>query len=309
MTPNKDKVYIVGHIKPDLDSIACALGYQAYMNSIGYFNYYAIRCDKVNTLTEWIFKKFDTRLPEYIPDISGMNVVLADHTYPESRPKGWEKANILEVIDHHDVKLEDIIPQKIHIRECGATASLISEMFLNSNIPIPKNISGILLGAILDDTLNLESPTTTTLDTNMVYSLFDISDISNLESFAEEIFSKKDSWSSMSSKEILNTDMKEVSINGNRVVISQIETLNSSDIDEESILTELKDMNTKDPLNLRIAMLTDIKKNQCKLLIVGKDIPMLEIALGESIIDNRLLLPNVVSRKKQILPILKEMYC
>lgn len=301
----KEKVYIVGHTRPDLDSIASALGYQVYMNSQGFFNYYAIRCDNANPLTEWVFKAFDTRLPEYIPNVSGMNLVLVDHTYPESRPKGWENAKILEVIDHHDVKLDDIIPDKIHIRECGSTSTLVTEMIVQSGIEIPKNISSILLAAIIDDTLNLESPTTTELDTDMLYTLADISGIGDLKEFVEEIFSRKDQWSSMTPKDILEMDMKEVVINGKRIVISQIETRDSDSIDEKTLLEEL---NRRDLVNLRIAMITDILKNECKLLVVGKDLELFSIALQEKINNNTVILSNVVSRKKQILPIIKSMY-
>lgn len=305
---NKEKIYIVGHRKPDLDSIASAFAYQVYMNSQGFFNYYAIRSDEVNPSTKWLFEIFETRLPEYIPDVSGMNLVLVDHTYPESRPKGWEKANIIEVIDHHDVKLEDIIPKKILIRECGSTASLIAELIVNSGIDIPKNVAGILLSAIVDDTLNLESPTTTPLDIDMLYTLVDLSGIGDLEKFVDDLFSKKDNWKNMPPKEILNMDMKEININGNSVVISQIETRDSSNIDIDLLLNEMRDEDIVNPVSLRLAMVTDIFKSECKLLVVGKDLKLFEFGIGEDIVNNVLILSNVVSRKKQILPIIKGMY-
>ncbi len=304
----KEKVYIVGHTKPDLDSIASAFAYQVYMNSQGFFNYYAIRCEDVNPLTKWIFEIFETRLPEYIPDVSGMNLVLVDHTYPESRPKGWESSNIIEVIDHHDVKLEDLIPEKILIRECGSTASLIAELIVNSGIDIPKNVAGILVSAIIDDTLNLESPTTTSLDIDMLYTLVDLSGIKDLDQFVEDIFNKKDNWANMIPKDILAMDMKEIDFNGNRVVISQIETRDGSSINIDSLIDEMRNQDISNPIGLRLAMVTDILKSECKLLVVGKDLKLFEDRIGENIVNNILVLSNVVSRKKQILPIIKGMY-
>lgn len=302
---SKEKIYIVGHQRPDLDSVASALGYQVYMNSIGNFNYYAIICDSANPLTQWIFEEFDTRLPQYIPDISGMNVVLVDHTFSQSRPKGWEKTNITEVIDHHDVRLEDILPQKILIRPCGATSTLITQMMIDSKIAIPENIASILLSAVIDDTLNFKSPTTTELDIQMSKHLLSMSNISDIDNFAKRLFFKKDEWENMDSKEIIMRDIKYEEIEGNSVAISQVESLDISKIDENKILDTLKNMNS---VVLHIVMLTDLSKGDCKLLVVGRDIDKLEKVLGKEIKENRVYLENVVSRKKQILPILEEMY-
>lgn len=303
-----EKIYIVGHKRPDLDSLASAIGYQTFRNLQGDFNYYAIRCDNINPLTNWVFKKYETRLPELIPDISGMNIVLVDHTYPENRPKGWEKANIIEIIDHHEVKLEDIIPKRITIRPCGSTSSLVAEMMFTSNMKIPFNIAGILLCAILDDTLNLESPTTVDLDMDMAYRLAHICEIEDIDALATEIFSKKDVWNEMSAKEIIEMDMKEVDIKGNRVSISQVETIDNKGIRLDEIIDELKELNKKEPISLRLVMITDLVKKECNLIVVGSDIVLFESVLGKKVNNYMVYLPNVVSRKRQILPIIEKMY-
>ncbi len=308
MTDLKNNIYIVGHTKPDLDAIASAVGFQKYKEGIGQPNYHAICCDRVNAQTGWVFKEYNTQLPEYIPDISGMNVVLVDHTFSESRAKGWEKANILEVIDHHDVKLEDIIPQKITIRPCGSTSSLVTQKIFGSNVLISKDISMILLSAILDDTLGFKSPTTIKLDRDMANKLNEICEIEDLWEYALILFQKKDIWNTLSPREIIEEDMRNIEINGNWFSISQVETLNNRELKKEEILNDLIHLNEINPLNLRIVMLTDLIKGNCILLVVGKDIPLLEKVLNTKVIDNTLFLPNEVSRKKQILPILQKIY-
>ena len=304
----KEKIYIVGHTNPDLDSISSALGYARYQQSKGNFQYIPIRCGKANPLTEYVFKKYSVPLPQYIPDISGMNVVLVDHTFPESRAKGWESANILEVIDHHDVKLEDILPKHILIRPCGSTSTLISEKFFNSNLSIPKDIAYILFSAILDDTLGLKSPTTIQLDIDIVERLNEICKVGDIYKYSKELFIKKDVWNTLSSREIIEEDMRDIEVNGNWISISQVETLNSREIKVEGIIEELERINRVKPYNIRVVMLTDLTKNDCILLVVGKDTSLLEKVLDRKIVDNRILLPNVVSRKKQVLPILEKMY-
>jgi manganese-dependent inorganic pyrophosphatase len=304
----KQKIYIVGHTKPDLDAIASAYSYQQYRNSLGEFNYMAIRCDRVNTLTEWVFEKYNTPTPPLIPDISGLNVVLVDHTFPEHRAKGWEKANILEVIDHHDVKLEDIIPQRITIRPCGSTTSLVANMMVKSQIYVPKNTAGILLSAILDDTLGLMSPTTTPLDIKMVDILSKVCGIEDIQEYSMKLFEKKDVWNILTAKEIIEEDMREVEIDGNWVSISQVETLNNGEFNEDELIKELEDINDIKPFSIRVIMLTDVRKRDCLLLIVGKDISLLQKVLDREIKDNRVYLNGVVSRKRQVLPLLESMY-
>ena len=237
-----------------------------------------------------------------------MNVVLVDHTFPESRAKGWEKANILEVIDHHDVKLEDIIPQSITIRPCGSTTTLVTEKIFKNGALLNKNIASILLSAILDDTLGLKSPTTINLDRDMVKKLNEIAQIEDLDEYSKILFETKDIWHTLTPREIIQEDLREVEINGKWFSISQVETMNNRELKKDEIVNELIVLNNEKPFNLRLVMLTDLLQKNCILLVVGKDIPLLESVLNSKVIDNSLFLPNVVSRKKQILPILQKIY-
>ena len=304
----KENIYIVGHGRPDLDSIASAVGYEVYRHYLGDINYKAIRCDDTNTLTEWVFKKFNTQIPEYISDISNTNVVLVDHTYSENRANGWERANILEVIDHHDVKLEDIVPQRITIRPCGSTCTLITEKFVNSNTDIPFNIANILLAGILDDSLGLKSPTTVQLDIDMVDRLNEVCKVGDIEKYSLEIFEKKDIWHTLTPREIIEEDIRNVEINGNWVSISQVETLDNESIDTKDLIEELEKINREKEFNLRLVMLTNPVKKDCLLISVGKDINLLEKELGKDIKESRVYLKDIVSRKKQVLPLLEKIY-
>lgn len=310
MTSIKEKIYIVGHKRPDLDSIASAIGYQYFKQSQGDFNYHAITCDNINPLTEWVLEKFKVKIPPYIPNISGMTVVLVDHTYSQSRAKGWENANIIEVIDHHDVKLEDIIPNSITIRPCGSTSTLITEKLINAGVNIQSNIASILLCAILDDTLGLKSPTTLELDREMASKLAKISNINDIDALSKEIFTIKDIWDGIDAKEIIEMDMKEIEIGNKKLSISQVETLDREKLRnrEGEILNELEKINDSNPYDLRIVMVTDLTRGDCILLFTGKDKEVLIKELGNKYENSRGYLSGIVSRKKQLLPILEKMY-
>ena len=310
MTSIKENIYIVGHIRPDLDSIACAIGYQYFKQSQGDFNYHAIICDNINPLTKWVLEKYNVKVPPYIPNISGMTVVLVDHTYSQSRAKGWENANIIEVIDHHDVKLEDIIPKSITIRPCGSTSTLITEKFINAKVEIQKDIASILLCAILDDTLALKSPTTLELDREMVSRLLQFSEIRDIDALSKEIFTIKDIWDEIDAKEIIEMDMKDIEIMDKKVSISQVETLDREKLrnKEAEILNELEKFNSANPYDLRIVMITDLTRGDCILLLTGKDKEILIKDLGNKYENSRGYLSGIVSRKKQLLPLLTHMY-
>jgi manganese-dependent inorganic pyrophosphatase len=112
----------------------------------------------------------------------------------------------------------------------------------------------------------------------------------------------------LSPRDIIEEDLRNVEFNGNWVCISQVETMNNRELKKREIIEELERINMANPFNLRLVMLTDVLKNDCILLVVGKDIPLLEEELNTKIIDNSVYLPNVVSRKKQILPILEKIY-
>jgi len=305
----KDKhIYIAGHKKPDLDSTASSVGYEAFRHAIGDNEYKAIRSDKTNELTEWVFNKYKTKIPPLEEDVTGMNLVLVDHTFPESRPDNWEKAKILEVIDHHDVKLDDIIPQSITIRRCGSTCSLIAERFYNLKIAIPKNIAFILLSGILDDSVGLKSPTTIQLDRDMANWLNKICKIDDLWEYSKELFNIKDMWHKLTAREIIEEDLRYTEINGNWVSISQVENVDIGNLPEDELIQELKKINREKEYGIRLVMLTDLIKNDCMLLVVGKDIDRLEKELGKEIKNNRVFLKGVVSRKKQVLPLLERIY-
>lgn len=305
-----ENIYITGHKNPDLDSVASAVGYQVYRHSQGDFNYIAIMPGEPNPVTQWVFKKFKTPLPTIVPDVSGMKLALVDHTDPESRPDGWENAKIVEVLDHHKLKLETAEPSKISIRAYGSTATLVAQRMIRARLKIKEELAGILLAAIIDDTLALRAPTTTQVDKTMAGELAVASGIGDLGTFARDLFNQKDVWIEMKAKHIVSTDMKEFNINGNRVSISQVETMDNQKLQKRSsdIIEELDRLNTLDPIELRLVMLTDLLRNDCILIARGEEhlLDQLEEIYNSKLENNKLYLPGVLSRKKQILPPLME---
>lgn len=306
-----DSVYIVGHKKPDVDAVVSAFSYQIYRHSRGDFNYTAIRCDDVNPLTKWLFEKFNLDLPMLIRDVSGKKIVLVDHTDPVQRADGWENAEIIEVVDHHNLKLETTVPPKITIRPYGSTTTLVAQKLIRANVKIQPNIAGLMLAAIIDDTLALRSPITTYIDRSVAGQLAAIAGISDISGFARDIFDHKDLWLDMKADEIINTDIKSYEQNGVSLVITQVETMDNQklSVKEAEILSEIKRANELQPVSMRLVMLTDLLRNDCILLAVGDRVTDLETIFGAKLENGyRMYLPGVLSRKKQLLPPILDYY-
>jgi manganese-dependent inorganic pyrophosphatase len=299
-----DSVYIVGHIKPDVDAVVAVYGYQIYRHARGDFNYIGVRCDEASPVTKWLFKHFNTDLPMLVNDVSGRKIVLVDHTDPEQRPKGWENADIIEVLDHHKLKLETSVPPKITIRPYGSTSTLIAKKLLEANVKMKPELAGLLLGALLDDTLALRSPITTYTDKEVAGQLAAISGLNDIAKFAREMFAQKDIWKKMSGDTIITTDTKAYEMGNTRVQISQVETMDNQGLilkKGNEIMKSLSLLNKKEPKDLRIAMLTDLIRGDCIMIAVGDKRNELTKIFGYEF-DNEeyLKLPGIVSRKKQV---------
>lgn len=306
-----DSVYVVGHKKPDLDAVVSAYAYQQYRHSKGDFNYIGVRCDKVNNLTKWAFEYSQIDLPMLLQNVAGCKIVLVDHTDPEQRPDGWEEAEIIEVLDHHKLKLETSIPPKITIRPYGSTSTLVGYKMITSHLPIAKNLAGLMLAAILDDTLALRSPITTYVDKSVAGELSAIAGIADLGAFAHAIFSKKDSWSRMKADRIVSSDVKNFTMGEKTIRVTQVETMDNRKLEkrEKELIKEMEKVTKNDKLDLFMVMLTDLLTNDCILLATGDSTPDLEHVFSTNFENkNKIYLPGVLSRKKQVVPKLMDFY-
>lgn len=308
-----DVIYIVGHKKPDLDAIVAAQAYQVYRHGRGDFNYIAIRCDEVNAVTKWTYKRWGADLPPLVDDVSGKRIVLVDHTDPEQRAKGWENSEIIEVVDHHKLKLETSSPPKITIRPYGSTSTIITQKMLRRGLKIDPVTSGLLLSAILDDTLALRSPITTHTDKEMAGSLAVELGISNVSNYARELFSEKDVWDKMSAEQVITTDFKNYEMGDKYIRIAQIESMNNRRLETKlrAYSNKMQGIRKAEGIDIYIAMITDLIRNDCIMVISASDEDKNKLSLifNSQLEDGKILhLPGIVSRKKQVVPPLVEAY-
>ena len=240
---------------------------------------------------------------------SKKKVILVDHNERSQAVDGIEEAEIIEIIDHHRLgDIETVSPITFRNQPVGCTATIINQMYEENEIEVPREIAGLLCGAIISDTLLFRSPTCTPLDERTAKKLAKISDI-DLEQMAQEMFNAGSNLKGKSAEDICFQDFKQFTVNDTIFGVGQITSMSKEE------LAAIRDMMTEHlpkvleahNLNMIYFMLTDILAESTELLCVGtgaKGIALSAFDLPDN--AKSLILKGVVSRKKQLIPVLVE---
>jgi len=231
-------------------------------------------------------------------------VILIDHNERSQSVEGLEKAEILEIIDHHRVAdVQTDSPLFIRSEPLGSTAAIVYKMFMESGAAITRKVAGMLLSAILSDTLMFNSPTTTEDDRIAAKKLATIAEI-DIDEYGREMFSVALSLKGSKPLDILAMDRKRFTFGRNIVFISQVNTLDFKSIfDMEAALKSAMDeFIAERECHLYILMITDIVGCGTELVVAGRARDLAVKAFGLPAKEHSVFLPGVVSRKKQIVP-------
>ena len=313
------KVYVVGHMNPDTDSVCSAIVFSYLLNKwkekdglvkIEGEAVPAIQGEP-NPETKFVLEKFNVETPEIIEDVEGKTIALVDFSEKAQAPKNIEKAEVIAIVDHH--KIGDITtPNPILFVNLpvGCTATVLKKLFDWSGVEIPKELAGLMLASILSDTVIFKSATTTEMDKEVAKELAEIAGIENIEEFGIEVKAKLSAVDELSARDIILRDFKDFDMSGNKVGIGQIELVDLKLIEgrKEEILEELKKMKAEGRYHTIALMLTDIMKEGTELLVVTDDASVIEKAFGKKLEGNSVWLDGVMSRKKQVVPPLENAF-
>lgn len=246
----------------------------------------------------------------HIMNAQNKNIIMVDHNEFSQSVNGIEKANLLEVIDHHRIhNFSTLSPIAFRNEIIGSTASIITSMFFERHIEIPENLAGLLLGAIISDGLNFQSPTTTKKDVELAHDLAEISK-EDVDALAYKMFSiTMNLPKNMSKVELLQrieADMKTFDMNGSKVMISQVFILDLSSIRniKDTIQEILEEMVIKYNTDLMMVAFTSIKKKGSIFYGAGQK----ESLLWETFGRKNVFVKGILSRKKQIVPDLTQTF-
>lgn len=297
------KTIIYGHKNPDTDTICSALAYAELKTLLGE-EVEARRLGELNEETKFVLDYFDVKAPELIDNISGKKVILVDHNERTQTADGFEEAHVLEVIDHHRVANFNVSdPLKMRLEPYGCTATILLDMYKeNSKLPTPK-VAGLMLSAIVSDTLLFKSPTCTPKDVMAGKELAKLAGVI-LEEYGLDMLKAGTNLSSKTEKELLNMDMKIFEVDNVRMSVAQVNTVNEEELlsKKDAILKEMKELKEKEKLTFVLFIITNILTNDSLGIVYGDNLEIVEQAFKEKIEEDLIVLKGVVSRKKQVIP-------
>lgn len=302
--------YIFGHSTPDSDSIVGSISLTYLKNQLGE-ECVAARQGNLNPESEFILNKFEKAAPELKTSYAGEDVYLVDFSDLAQAPDDIKEANILGIVDHH--KLGDITtsaPLECWIRPVGCSNTIIKQMYDYHNIEIPRDIAGMMMCAILSDTVIFKSPTCTKEDTKAVKELAEISGIEDYKALGMEMFIVKSAVKGATERELILRDFKDFNMGNSKVGIGQLEVVELSVFDDikDNLLADMKTLKAEGNRHSVLLLLTDIMQEGSQLLVVSDDESKIEDAFDMKLENSQQWMPKVMSRKKQIIPFLEKKF-
>lgn len=300
--------YVFGHKSPDSDTITSSIVMANLENELGNADAKAYRLGNINKETEFILNYLNMDAPELLESVEDdADVILVDHNSPAESVENLENANILKVVDHHKLALETSYPLFLRFEPVGCTETILCKLYEENGIEITKEIATLMLSAIISDTLLLKSPTTTQDDVAAVEKLADIAEV-DAEEYGLEMLKAGTDLSSFTIDEILALDAKQIDFKDVRSIVNQVNTADISDVMamKDDLEAGINKIIEAEGLDLFMLLITDIVNSNSQVIALGKDAGLVEKAYNVKLEDNTVLLEGVVSRKKQVVPIMTD---
>ena len=303
-------IKVFGHKAPDTDSTGSAIIWAWYLNEMKGQAAQAVLLGTPNTEAAFVTQRWGFETPDIIADVEdNAPVVIVDTNNPAELPSNINQADILAVIDHHKLVggLETKGPISITIRPLACTATIMHNLMGDDAEQMPEAIKGVMLSCILSDTLAFRSPTTTPQDKALAESLAADLNLS-IAQYAAEMFAAKSDVSAFSDSELLRMDSKEYAVSGMKFRVSVLETTSPKMVLDRkaSLMAAMPSVAQEDSVDHVLLFVVDILNEEATLLIpnaIAQSVA--EKSFGATVMGDTVVLPGVMSRKKQIIPNLK----
>lgn len=305
----KSPTIVIGHKNPDTDSIVSVLAYSHLKTKLGE-NVTPARAGQLNNETKFVLSYLDVETPESVENLDKKQVILLDHGDTSQIPPALNDIEITEIIDHHKIgDIQTKSPILYRAEPVGSTSTVIAKIFKENAQEIEKQDAGLLLAGIISDTLFLNSPTATQQDKDILQELAKIAEI-DPEELAEKMFEAKSDISGLSAKDIISGDYKEWEENGVKFGIGVFETVQPDKVRtiDSEIFKVLPEFKKEQGMDLIFFLIIDILKGESFMYLIDeKETKLAEQGFTGKIKDKVMFLPDIVSRKKQILPVVTHM--
>ncbi|NEY90726.1 manganese-dependent inorganic pyrophosphatase [Tabrizicola oligotrophica] len=301
---------VFGHKSPDTDSTGSPIAWAWYLSEVKNTPAKAVLLGEPNTEAAFMLKHWGLEKPAIIADVTADDkVVIVDTNNPAELPPSINEAKLQAIIDHHMLVggIKTKTPIDITIRPLACTATIMHDLMGADVAKAPKAIKGAMLTCILSDTLEFRSPTTTPHDRAVAEKL--AADLGvNIPEFAAAMFAAKSDVSSFSDAELLRMDSKEYSVAGKELRVSVLETTAPKVVLDRkaSLMASMVDVAKEDGADQVLLFVVDILKEEATLLVPNDLVKqMAEASFGAKVSGDTVVLPGIMSRKKQIIPALK----
>lgn len=302
------RTFIFGHKNPDTDTITSSLVMEDFEKKMGNDDATACMLGNPNKETQYVLDYLGIEPPRLLERVpNDAKVILVDHNSPKESVDNVENARILKVIDHHKVSFETSYPLYYRAEPVGCTETIMYKMYKEHGLEIDKKIAILMLSAIISDTLMLKSPTCTNEDIAVVKELAKIADI-NYRDYGMKMLKAGTDLSDFSVEQLIKLDAKEVDLKDVKSVIAQVNTASIPDVLKMKADLEkaMRDTISNKNLDLFVLLITDIINSNSQVIALGDRAEIVEKSYSVKLKDNTALLEGVVSRKKQVVPVLTE---
>jgi manganese-dependent inorganic pyrophosphatase len=306
-----EKVLVFGHKNPDTDTICSAIAYAELKNKIGQ-NAEAVRLGEVNGETQFALNYFKKDAPRLVEKVASeaKEVILVDHNERQQSADDINEVRVLEVIDHHRIaNFETSDPLYYRAEPVGCTATILNKLYKENGVQIEKETAGLMLSAIISDSLLFKSPTCTQEDVDAAKELAEIADV-DADTYGLDMLKAGADLSDKSVEQLISLDAKEFPMGSSKVEIAQVNAVDTNDVlvHKADIEAALSKVIAEKGLDLFLFVVTDILTNDSVAVAIGNEASKVEQAFNVKLDNNQATLKGVVSRKKQIVPVLTEAF-
>ena len=301
-------ILIFGHKNPDTDTICSSIVYNN-LKKIQGMDSEAVRLGEINDETKYALEYFNVSLPRLVEEVEeGRDVILVDHNEFQQSANGIEKAVIREVIDHHRIaNFETAAPLYYRAEPLGCTATILKKIYEEQNVNIDKQMAGLMLSAIISDSLLFKSPTCTLQDKVAAEELAKIAEV-NAEEYGLAMLKAGASTTDKTAETLISLDAKEFVLGADKLVVAQINTVDANEVADrkEELEAAINAELSSKGLAAYVFVITNILTSDSEVLVLGEKQDKVAAAFGKTLENDFMTLEGVVSRKKQVVPQITE---
>lgn len=300
-----EKILVFGHKNPDTDTICSAIAYAELKKKLG-VEAEPVRLGEINGETKYALDTFKVDAPRFVQTVANESngVILVDHNERQQSADDIDQVKVLEVIDHHRIaNFETSDPLYYRAEPVGCTATILNKMYKENGVAINKETAGLMLSAIISDSLLFKSPTCTDQDIAAAKELAEIAGV-DVDTYGLAMLKAGADLSDKSIEQLISLDAKEFQMGTHKVEVAQVNAVDTNDVlaRKEELEVALTNKISEKNLDLFLFVVTDILNSDSVAIALGNAASAVEKAFNVSLENNTAILKGVVSRKKQIVP-------